>query len=275
MLSYRHAFHAGNHGDVIKHLVLVNTLEYLLRKAAPVIYIDTHAGAGCYGLDKAEARKTGEAMQGIGALNLKALPESAETYRTLMQPYLKRRQYPGSPSLAADLLRSEDRLCFFELHPADHKTLDHLFQKDRRVRVEQNNGFDSLKALLPVKNKRAVVLTDPSYELKSDYNQVAESILQGYKRMAHGVFLVWYPVVQRKLVNRMITGLKKGGVRDLWQYELGVAADSEDYGMTASGILAINPPWVLAEQMRSLLPAIQQQLAPDTGFSRVEQLVAE
>ena len=219
--------------------------------------------------------RTGEAIEGIGALNFNLLPKAVDTYRTLVEPYLKSRQYPGSPQLAADLLRSEDRLCLFELHPADHKLLDHSFSKDRRVRVGQSNGFDSLKALLPAKNKRALVLTDPSYELKTDYDQVADSILQGYKRMPHAVFLVWYPVVQRQWINRMKSRLKRGAVRDLWQIELAVTADTEDYGMTASGLLAINPPWVLPEQMRTLLPAIQQQLAPDTGFTQVEQLVAE
>ena len=275
MLSYRHAFHAGNHGDVIKHLVLVNVLEYLLRKEAPVLYIDTHAGAGNYHLDNAQARKTGEAAEGISALDLAALPQSAESYTNLIHGYLRQRQYPGSPRIAADILRRGDKLRLFELHPTDEPALTRLFQRDRRVKVDRSNGFDSLKALLPAKNQRALVLIDPSYELKSDYDDVANSVLLGYQRMPNCLFLIWYPVVQRKLVNRMIRGLEKGGVRDLWQLELGLEEDSDDYGMTASGMLVINPPWVLADQMRALLPAIQQQLAPENGFSQVKQLVPE
>ncbi len=275
MLSYRHAFHAGNHGDVLKHMVLVNTLDYLLRKDAPILYIDTHAGAGRYALDHAMARKTAEAAAGVEALDWQRLPEAAQRYQSQIRHYLKQRQYPGSPLLVANQLRKQDRLRLYELHPSDRKTLTRLFQRDRRVRVEASDGFASLKALLPVKQQRALVLMDPSYELKTDYAQVLSSIQEGYRRMPHGLFLIWYPVVQRAQVNQLIKGLVSAGIRDLWQVELGVAADSPGYGMTASGMLLINPPWLLPDQLRGLLPALQQQLAAEQGFSRVEQLVAE
>ncbi|MEH6628635.1 MAG: 23S rRNA (adenine(2030)-N(6))-methyltransferase RlmJ [Motiliproteus sp.] len=275
MLSYRHAFHAGNHGDVLKHLVLANTIDYLLRKETPVLYIDTHAGAGRYQLNNAMAKKTEEASKGIGSLAFSRLPESADIYQQALAGYLKQRQYPGSPLLAADLLRRQDRLALYELHPKDQTALQRLFGKDKRVQVESADGFAGLKARLPAKNSRALVLMDPSYEMKSDYQQVANSIQEGYKRMPSAVFLVWYPVVERHRINKLINDLKASKVRDLWQFELGVEADTEEYGMTASGMLVINPPWVLPEQLRTLLPAIQQQLAPDSGHSCVEQLVPE
>jgi 23S rRNA (adenine2030-N6)-methyltransferase len=272
MLSYRHAFHAGNFADVFKHLVLARSLEYLLQKPGPLLYIDTHAGAGSYPLDSAMSRKTNEYTDGAGALRLAELPADFAPYGGLIERYRRRRIYPGSPLIAADLLREQDRLRLFELHPTDYPKLARLFARDRRVRTEQGDGHHALKSLLPAPQKRALVLMDPAYEVKREYQTVVESLLAGYKRMANATFLLWYPVVQRDWIERLIKQLRAANLKDVWQFELGMQADNREHGMTASGIIAINPPWVLPGQMGELLPLLQQQLAPARGFYLVRQI---
>lgn len=272
MLSYRHAFHAGNFADVFKHLVLVKSLEYLLQKPGALLYIDTHAGTGSYPLNSAMSRKTNEYAQGAGALRLAQLPEDFARYGELIERYGKRGVYPGSPLIAADLLREQDRLRLFELHPTDYPKLAQLFARDRRVRCEQGDGHHALKSLLPAPQKRALVLMDPAYEVKREYQTVVDSLLAGYKRMANATYLLWYPVVQRDWINRLINRLRTSNMQDIWQFELGMQPDNRGQGMTASGMIAINPPWILPRQMDELLPVLQQQLAPQQGFYRIRQI---
>ncbi|PLX62220.1 23S rRNA (adenine(2030)-N(6))-methyltransferase RlmJ [Sedimenticola selenatireducens] len=274
MLSYRHAFHAGNFADVFKHLVLVKSLEYLLQKPGPLLYIDTHAGAGSYPLNNAMSRKTNEYAQGAGALQLQQLPADFAPYGRLVERYGKQGIYPGSPLIAADLLRDQDKLRLFELHPTDYPKLARLFAKDRRVRAEQSDGHHALKSQLPAAQKRALVLMDPAYEVKREYQTVVDSLLAGYKRMANATYLLWYPVVQRDWIDRLVRQLRTSNMKDIWQFELGLEADNREHGMTASGMIAINPPWVLPRQMADLLPALQRQLASDRGFYRIEQIGA-
>lgn len=275
MLSYRHAFHAGNYADVLKHLVLVKSFEYMLQKPAPIMYIDTHSGAGRYPFDNSMSQKTNEYAEGAGALRVDRLPESFAGYAELLESFAAERVYPGSPLIAAQMLRREDKLRMFELHPSDFSKLDKLFSRDRRARVEQSDGHKGLKGLLPAQQKRALVLMDPSFEVKKEYQEVVASLVEGYKRMPGATFLLWYPVVQREQIDRMIQQLRKSKIKNIWQFELGVAADSKEYGMTASGVIAINPAWVLPKQMEELLPELQRQLAPEGGFYKVENLVAE
>ena len=275
MLSYRHAFHAGNYADVLKHLTLCKTLEYLLQKPTPVVYIDTHAGAGNYQLNNKLAKKTDEYKSGVGALKFSSLPESIHGYRDIVKPMLSDQQYPGSPLLAANLLREQDKLRLFEMHSTDCPLLKQLFEKDRRVIVNNSDGFQSLKALLPTKQARALILIDPSYEIKTDYQLVVDAIKQAHRRMSTAQILLWYPVVERKRVENMINKISDSGIRDIWRFELCMEADTQEYGMTGSGMLAINPPWVLADQMRELLPALAKQLVTKSGHFTVEQLVAE
>lgn len=275
MLSYRHAFHAGNYADVLKHLVLCKTLEYLIQKPTPILYIDTHSGAGCYGLNSKLAKKTGEYKSGIKALDFSHLPESLDGYRQIVQPMLGRQQYPGSPLLASQLLREQDSLRLFEMHSSDYPLLKQLFHKDRRVIATRSDGYQALKALLPARQKRALVLIDPSYEVKSDYRLVVDTIQLAYKKMSTAHILLWYPVVDRIRVEKMIKNICNCGVRDVWRFELNIEADTQQHGMTGSGILAINPPWTLADEMRELLPVLVKQLATESGGYTVEQLVEE
>ncbi|WP_428622721.1 23S rRNA (adenine(2030)-N(6))-methyltransferase RlmJ [Sedimenticola sp.] len=273
MLSYRHAFHAGNFADVLKHLVLIKSIEYMQQKPGPLLYIDTHAGAGSYPLDSRMSRKTDEYAAGAGALQLQRLPADFDSYGALIERFGKQGIYPGSPQIAAELLRTQDKLRLFELHPTDFPKLAKLFARDKRVRCEQSDGHHALKSLLPAPQKRALILMDPSYEIKREYQTVVESLQAGYKRMANATYLLWYPVVQRDWINRMIKTLRSSGIKDIWQFELGIAPDNREPGMTASGILAINPPWVLPQQLQTLLPLLQQQLAPIRGFYRIQAIV--
>lgn len=275
MLSYRHAFHAGNHADVLKHLALVKCLGHMVQKPGPILYIDTHAGAGRYPLHNDIMCKTNEYKHGAGALRLAELPKEFQDYGQLLAQCRQEGYYPGSPLLAAKLLREQDKLFLFELHPGDFPALAALFARDRRVKVERSDGYRALNALLPGHYKRALILMDPSFEIKSDYTQTILSLKAGYRRMPNATYLLWYPVVQRQWIDRLLKQLRNSGMRDVWQFELGVATDSDGHGMTASGVAIINPPWRLPEQMRLLLPQIQQQLAPQDGYHQILNIVPE
>jgi len=285
MLSYRHAFHAGNHADILKHLVLVNCLHYAMRKDTPLFYLDTHAGAGLYLLDSDAARKTGEAEAGIRKLDFdtllaKASPEGAEAlqlYRDAVGYFLRMHKsaYPGSPLLAAGVLRKQDHLHFCELHPADLALLVSYTHRDRRIICEQQDGYTRALALIPPAQKRAVVLIDPSYELDSDYQRVVKLVNDIHQRMSHAQILLWYPVVVRRDAEHLAAALQRRGIKDLWRFELGIKADVVGSGLTASGMLVVNPPWTIPGQLQDCLPLLQEQLAGGWGNWKVEQLTPE
>ncbi len=275
MLSYRHSFHAGNHADVLKHIVQTLIIESLKEKEKPFLYLDTHAGAGRYQLTNAHATRTGEYLEGIARLwQQEEVPE-------LILPYLEAvgslntsdelRYYPGSPLLAAKLLREQDLLMLTELHPTDFPLLRTEFSRDKRVRVCREDGFGQLKSKLPPASRRGFALIDPPYELKQDYSAVVKGIVEGYKRFATGTYAIWYPVVHRQQIKRMLKELEATGIRKILQIELAVKPDSDQLGMTASGMIVINPPWKLASQMASILPWLHKTLVPEgTGHTLVE-----
>lgn len=283
MLSYRHAFHAGNFADILKHLVLVNALQYAARKEAPLFYLDTHAGAGLYRLRGAEAARTGEAAAGVLKLDgtaLQALADAAggkalQAYFDAVQPFLRQGKYPGSPLLAAAVLRRADHLHLCELHPADFAALQELTRHDRRVRCEQQDGYTRAPALLPPAQKRALVLIDPSYEEHGEMKRAAGMMADLHRRMPSAQILLWYPVVNRRESEALVSALVRKEIRDLWRFELGVSADTGGHGMTAGGMLVCNPPWGLPVQLRNCLPLLQQQLAPEVGHWAVQRLTKE
>ena len=280
MLSYRHSFHAGNHADVLKHIVQTLIIESLKEKEKPFLYLDTHAGAGRYQLTNAHATRTGEYLEGIARLwQQEEVPE-------LILPYVEAvgslntsdelRYYPGSPLLAAKLLREQDLLMLTELHPTDFPLLRTEFSRDKRVRVCREDGFGQLKSKLPPASRRGFALIDPPYELKQDYSAVVKGIVEGYKRFATGTYAIWYPVVHRQQIKRMLKELEATGIRKILQIELAVKPDSDQLGMTASGMIVINPPWKLASQMASILPWLHKTLVPEgTGHTLVEWVVPE
>lgn len=268
MLSYRHSFHAGNHADVLKHIVLMLIIESLQQKEKGFFYLDTHAGIGQYQLSSPEAKKTAEYQEGIGRLwEQNDLPTAVERYLTMIKKLNYDGQalsyYAGSPLIAANLLRSQDRALFIELHPSDYPLLRNNFKDFKNIRAKRDDGFAQLKACLPPKEHRGLVLIDPPYELKQDYDLVVSAIEEGYKRFATGIYAIWYPVVLRQQTKRMIKNLQATGIRKILQIELAVRPDSEQRGMTASGMLVINPPWTLEQEMRSLLPYLAKKLQPE------------
>jgi len=265
MLSYRHAFHAGNPADVLKHLVLIEVLSYLVQKEKPLTYIDTHAGAGKYSLASPEACKHQEFAAGIDRLwNKGALHPSLKRYIKLVSSFRPDRNnltYPGSPLLALRLLRDIDNAWLIELHPTEYPLLQHCVARYPNVQTRLEDGFNALAALLPPASRRACVLIDPPYEIKSDHAKVIDTLIDAHHRFATGTFLLWYPIVDRKRVTYMEKRLVEAGVKRVHLFELQTQKDDLSPHMTGSGMICVNPPWNLKETMSALLPILVEQLA--------------
>ena len=267
MLSYRHAFHAGNHADVLKHYVFSLVLDYMNLKPKPYWVIDTHAGAGMYMLDSEFAQKNTEFEDGIARLMVaKNLPESLAGFVELIKSFNTDglSLYPGSPKIAEYCLRANDKLRLFELHPSDCKLLIENFRgQGKQTRIELLDGFAGIKACLPPPTKRAVVLIDPPYELKDDYQRVVDCIKDSLKRFATGTYMVWYPLLQRPEPAEMISQLTHLNT-DWLQLEMTVqAANIDGYGMHGSGMFIVNPPYTLPKILEDTMPVLTQLLALD------------
>jgi 23S rRNA (adenine2030-N6)-methyltransferase len=268
MLSYRHAFHAGNYADVLKHLVVCRILDYLTQKPAPLRYIDTHAGAGAYRLDSEEALRNAEFRHGIGILwGRNDLPATLAAYRDLVAEFNEGdvlRQYPGSPWFAQRLLRAQDRLELCELHPRDFPYLRRLFRDDRRAACHFEDGFERSLALVPPHERRALVLIDPSYELKQDYTRVVDHVRSLHRRFATGIYAVWYPLVEARRVKTLETAFINSGMRRIHLYEVCLTAHHTGRRMSGAGMVVVNPPWKLLEEVRQAL-AYFAPLVSETG----------
>jgi len=266
MLSYRHAFHAGNHADVLKHFIEVQLLRYLAQKDKPFWYIDTHAGAGCYELDSGYATKNAEYEGGIARLwERDDLPASLLEYVSLVKRFntdAQLRLYPGSPLIALKLLRDQDRMRLLELHPTDSEILRANFVgHDKQVFVLPIDGFAGLKSLLPPPPRRALMLIDPSYEDKQDYHRVVTSLIDSLKRFASGVYAVWYPLLQRADAYQLPEKLKQLPVKSWLHVSLSVhAPDDDGFGMHGSGMFILNPPWVLHGELQEVMPYLAKVL---------------
>lgn len=299
MFSYRHAFHAGNHADVLKHTVLVSALQYMTEKDAALIVIDTHGGAGLYRLDGDYASTSGEADTGIRCLvdgpfsaqntalavkqaPAKPAPEAAaKPLNPALQSYLDQirafnsgnslKVYPGSPFIIQRLLRSQDRLKVFELHPTDARSLDGniaQLEAGRQVAVLREDGFEGVKKFLPPPSRRALLLCDPSYELKTDYMRVQDLIADCLKRFATGTYAVWYPIIPRPeahdLPRRLKTMANKAG--KAWLHAtLTVKSGKAGSGLPASGMFLINPPFTLKAILKDALPQMVELMGQDRG----------
>ncbi|HZX30379.1 MAG TPA: 23S rRNA (adenine(2030)-N(6))-methyltransferase RlmJ [Rhodocyclaceae bacterium] len=269
MLSYRHAFHAGNHADVLKHLVLVQIARHLGQKDAPFWYVDTHAGAGRYALDSGHATKLAEFQTGIGKLWLRRdLPPAVAEYVELVQalnPDGKLRHYPGSPWFAWKTLRSQDRLRLFELHSTDSRLLNETFKgAGRQVTITAGDGIAGLKAVLPPPPRRALVLIDPSYEVKSDYLDVRNGLQDALKRFATGTYAVWYPQLTKPESRQLPERLKSLPAKSWLHVALSVTKPPKDgFGMYGSGMFIINPPWTLADTLHETMPWLVEVLGQE------------
>lgn len=279
MLSYRHAFHAGNFADVLKHIIQIQILEHLRKKDKGFCCIDTHAGAGDYFLNSEFALKNREFDSGIAKLwRRDDLPECVAAYVNLVKRFNsggKLARYPGSPLITQQLLRKQDRLVLYELHSTEIKLLNAAVGKDKRITVFHADGLKDALVLLPPFERRGLVLIDPSYEIKSDYDLVTETLAAMYRRFATGTYALWYPVIDRSRNQALERALQNSGIKNIQLFELGMQADSHEHGMTASGMIIINPPWTLAAQMRQVLPWLAKTLAGEAGFWRVQELVPE
>lgn len=282
MLSYRHAFHAGNFADVLKHATLTLILEYMTRKEKGFYYIDSHSGAGMYQLTDEFAQKTGEYKAGIAKLvNEQDLPASLQPYVDLIKELNPNSDindldlYPGSPGIAKRFMRRQDSTHLFELHPTDIQHLTDFCYRWKKVFIKQSDGYQGVIGLLPPPNRRGVVLIDPPYELKEDYQKAVGTIVKGYKKFATGTYLLWYPVVKRELVDEMKRSFINSEVKNLLQVELCLSDDTNEYGMTGTGLFIVNPPWQLAKQMNEMLPYLKAKLGNSNSSFNVEQLIAE
>ncbi|WP_027009327.1 23S rRNA (adenine(2030)-N(6))-methyltransferase RlmJ [Conchiformibius kuhniae] len=269
MLSYRHAFHAGNHADVLKHFVLYLVLSYFNRKDKAYWYIDTHSGAGMYDLRGSEAQKIGEHLHGIARLReADGLPEHLADFVAHLNAVLPATHlYCGSPWLAQSLMRPSDKLRLFELHPSDFTLLDNNMREaklGRRGIVKQADGWQALPALLPPPTRRAVVLIDPPYEQKQDYSRAVHALKDAQRRFAQGCYLLWYPCLSRADSRQLPDKLRQLSPENYLRAELHVHAPRQDgFGMHGSGMFVLNPPYLLAKQLSDTLPALCRLLAQD------------
>lgn len=280
MLSYRHGFHAGNFADVLKHVVLTHLLLDLTRKPAPLCYLETHAGAGRYDLASDQAQKTGEFRDGIGRLWLAGgLPPGLAPYLEAVRalnPDGALRVYPGSPRIARHWLRPGDRMVLAELHGSDYPLLKAQFAGDRQVAVHHMDGYQGLKAFLPPQEKRGLLLLDPAYEVKDEYDRLPAALRAAYPHWRNGVYAVWYPILTRVGADRFLAALAATGIRKMLLAELTVRPAAATAGMGGCGMVVVNPPWRLEETLAPLLAWLAEALAgPTAGAWRVEWLVAE
>ncbi len=273
MFSYRHAFHAGNHADVLKHTVLLHVLNYFNNKPTPYWVIDTHAGAGIYDLADDWAETTAEYATGITRLFEQTdLPADLQDYIDHIQQFNEDGQlefYPGSPWIALAQMREKDRLRLFELHPSEIEVLaDNIAQQDRsiarQVSIFEKDGFGGLKSQLPPPTRRAMILIDPSYEDKQDYRHVLKCVKEGLERFQTGCYMVWYPLVQRKEIHDMLQQLERLPGIEWVHAALTVKKPSSDgYGLHGSGMFVINPPYTLYKSMQEVLPYLAKHLDQD------------
>jgi 23S rRNA (adenine2030-N6)-methyltransferase len=275
MLSYRHAFHAGNHADVLKHLVLVQLTRHLGQKDKPFWYIDTHAGAGAYALDSGYAAKLAEYKEGIARLWARNdLPAPLAEYVELVRrinPDRRLLAYPGSPYFALWTLREQDRLRLFELHSKDARLLQENFRDaGKQVIVGASDGFAGLKALLPPPPRRALVLIDPSYEEKHDYERVFHALKESLTRFPGGTYALWYPQLTRLDAHELPQRLKRLPAANWLHVALRVREPARDgFGMHGSGLFIVNPPWTLHATLDAVLPYLVTVLGVDAGAAYV------
>ena len=267
-MNYRHAYHAGNFADVVKHAVLARLVEYLKQKDKAFRAIDTHAGIGRYHLASVEAGKTGEWQGGIGrAIEATFEPKAA----ALLEPYLEAvrvenpdgslRRYPGSPLIVRHLLRNQDRLTAIELHPEDAERLKSVFAGDFQTRVIELDGWLALGAQLPPKEKRGLVLIDPPFEEQGEFSRLVEGLEKAHRRWPGGIYALWYPIKDRRAVNAFRTALKEAGIAKILDIAFDIRPASNEPSLDGSGLVVVNPPYTLEGELRALLPALHRLLA--------------
>lgn len=279
MLSYQHGYHAGNFADVFKHVILTRLLDYMTRKDKPLFYLETHAGRGRYDLKSPQALKTNEARDGIGSLwsQRKQLPK-------LFSPYLQAieqlnthnavQYYPGSPDLAIQLLRAQDRLFLSERHPGEFEWLAQLPKRGKRVFYSEEDGMTNLSALIPPPEKRGLIFIDPSYELKTEYRTIPNALKSAYQRFSSGVYCLWYPIIDNKLHQQLLRNIQQVEATNSLRVEFSLTGLNHP-GMTGCGLWIINPPYVLAEELKLILQALRTVFNPGVSSYLMDTVQAK
>jgi len=282
-MNYRHAFHAGNFADVLKHILIVRILTHLREKVAPFRVIDTHGGEGLYDLAGEEANRTGEWRNGIGRLAGATLPAPAAdlvaSYVAALRAFNQGpelRHYPGSPLLVHHLLRPQDRLIACELEPRAATALSRHLHKQAQAKVLRIDGWTALTAYVPAKERRGLVIVDPAYEQADDFRRLADGVAAAHRKWPTGIYLMWYPIKGRDGPDRLARMLRSARIEKCLRVEFAVAAAQPDGGLTACGMVVINPPWRLATEMEIIGPALLDLLGRDAGRGfTVDRLIAD
>ncbi len=281
-MNYRHAFHAGNFADVVKHAVLARIITYLKEKPAAFRVIDTHAGAGLYDLSGAEASRTGEWRGGIGRLRAGELTPAV---RALLAPYLEAvaafndgdtlRIYPGSPALVRHWLRVQDRMIACEAESVAAQALANRLRGDNRIKAVAIDGYTALKAYVPPKERRGLVLTDPPFEQADEFARLADALAAAHRKWPTGIYVLWYPIKDRQAAEAFGRNLARRSIARMLRAELTVGAGRAGDKLAGSGLILVNPPWTLESELALLLPALADILAGENGATRLDWLVGE
>ncbi|RAU22878.1 23S rRNA (adenine(2030)-N(6))-methyltransferase RlmJ [Paramagnetospirillum kuznetsovii] len=278
-MNYRHAYHAGNFADVMKHAVITLVVDALLRKDKPFFALDTHAGLGAYDLESVAAGKTGEYLGGIAkVLAAPVAPVQLAHYGEIIRRFNPEgglRWYPGSPEIIRSMMRPDDRMALVELHPEDVGELRRCFAGDGRVGVHHMDGYVAAKGLLPPVERRGLVLIDPPFEVKDEMDRLLASLRRIRRLWPTGVVMVWYPVKGREPLRRFHQAIRDEGGPKALAAELLIHPDDDPFRLNGSGLLIINPPWRLDEDLAALLPWLAEVLAPDRGGWRLDWLIEE
>lgn len=266
-MNYRHAYHAGNFADVFKHIVLVALTKAFLRKDTAFCYLDTHAGVGYYDLAAEAAQKSKEYAGGVSKILAAPTPPALITdYLNCLKPHKKvpaASFYPGSPFIVKHFLRPDDRMILSELHPEDYQQLKKVFSQDKQVAVHHLDGYQSLKAFLPPKQKRGFVLIDPPYEQTGEFEQLLKEIPAALNRWETGVYAIWYPIKNRTAEERFLRSLRDKINRPMLIAELSIYPENLAINLNGSGMVIINPPWQLEQELQAILPWLWQVLSVD------------
>lgn len=282
-MNYRHIYHAGYFADVFKHLLLVELTQSFLAKDKPFCYLDTHAGIGCYDLQHPSAQKTQEYEHGILKLlqSCEPRPEAINRYLALVEQFNDDKgseifqYYPGSPRFVRYLLRNEDRMILVELHPEDYMTLKSEFSQDKQVVIHHYDAYQALKAFLPPKQGRGLVLIDPPFEKLNDFSQIVAGLKLGLQRWAGGCFAVWFPIKDLAKIAAFSQELKSSGLREILYCELTVPPIATT-NLHACGMVVIHPPWHFKENIEKVLPWLCDALSqPGKGEWKINWLVGE
>lgn len=278
-MNYRHAFHAGNHADVFKHVTLARLIALITRKDTPFAYLDSHAGVGLYDLRGDQASRTGEWLEGIGRVwQAQSVPALLDDYLGVlraMNPDGELRHYPGSPELARVLSREQDRLHLNEKHPADGELLKDNMRRDRRVAVHRGEGWHLPRALLPTREKRVLLLIDPPFEQPDEFGRCVQALDEAHGRMRQAIVMIWYPIKDRRQLKRFYQRLEASAAPKLLRAELYVHSPDDAERLTGSGLAISNPPWGLEDELRELLPWLAETLAQSQGGWTLDWLIAE